>query len=530
MGRASDSRPCRRAPSDPDVREFEATVRGVDGRDVVLDRTYFYAESGGQPADRGTLAGVPLADVQADGDAVVHTLVEETALAPGDEVVGVVDDDFRTYCTRAHTASHLLYGAGRRLLDDLGYGGFGIDSEKIRVDFATSTDIDDAVLVELERLTNRAVWDSRPVSWERVPVDEARTRDDVAFNTKTEEGVMADADTVRLVDIEGWDVAACGGTHVDNTREIGPIEVLDRSNPGEGLTRVEFAVGPTAIDRRARIRGAALDAARELGTGVADLDTAVSDLLADRDALESEVREYKSEVLGARLSALPTVDHDGTVWRVGAVSDFGPNEVGEAAQDRVGDEADVIAAVGDSASPYVVVATTGEVDAGDVVEEVTAAFGGGGGGGPTFAQSGDSTPILRSSSSRCGSETDRCDRGRPSPPCGRRRPGSTYNSPDESAASEQEPDGEHREHRRSGRKARTPAPVSVGVSVGVSVAVAVGSAVGVGVAPSASMASTVTAFDVTPLATPGACVHRGPLSALRVRHRRRWCRHGPRRA
>jgi alanyl-tRNA synthetase len=377
-----------RAPAEPDVREFEATVRGVDGRDVTLDRTYFYAESGGQPADRGTLAGIPVADVQADGDAVVHTLAEDVALERGDEVVGVVDDDFRTYCTRAHTASHLLYGAGRRLLDDLGYGGFGIDAEKVRVDFATSTDVDDAVLVELERLTNRAVWDSRPVSWERVPVDEARARDDVAFNTKTEAGVMADADTVRLVDIEGWDTAACGGTHVGNTREIGPVEVLARSNPGEGLTRVEFAVGPTAIDRRARVRGGALDAARELGTSVTDIDDAVRDLRADRDALEAEVREYKDEVLGARLSAFQTVARDGAVWRVGTVVGFGPNEVGEAAQDRVGDAADVIAAVGDADSPYVVVATTGDVDAGDVVESVTATFGGGGGGGSTFAQGG----------------------------------------------------------------------------------------------------------------------------------------------
>jgi alanyl-tRNA synthetase len=377
-----------RAPAEPDVREFEATVRGVDGRDVILDRTYFYAESGGQPADRGTLAGVPVADVQAAADAVVHTLAEDAALDPGDEVVGVVDDDFRTYCTRAHTASHLLYGAGRRLLDDLGYGGFDIDAEKVRVDFATSTDVDDAVLVELERLTNRAVWDSRPVSWERVPVDGARARDDVAFNTKTEAGVMADSDTVRLVDIEGWDIAACGGTHVSNTREIGPVEVLARSNPGEGLTRVEFAVGPTAIDRRARVRGAALDAARELGTGVTDIDDAVTDLRADRDAFEAEVREYKDEVLGARLSALPTVERDGTVWRVGTIAGFDPNEVGEAAQDRIGDGADVIAAVGDAASPYVVVATTGDVDAGDVVESVTATFGGGGGGGPTFAQGG----------------------------------------------------------------------------------------------------------------------------------------------
>jgi len=381
-----------RAPAEPDVREFEATVERVDdaadGPAVVLDETYFYAESGGQPADRGTLAGVPVADVQKRSGGVVHYLADDAGLAPGDDAVGVIDDDFRTYCTRAHTASHLLYGAGRRVLDDLGYGGFGIDAEKVRVDFATSTDIDDAVLVELERLTNRAVWDSRPVSWGEVPVDEARARDDVAFNTKTEEGVMDDADTVRLVDIEGWDVAACGGTHVSNTRAVGPVEVLERSNPGEGLTRVEFAVGPPAIDRRAGVRGAALDAARTLGTSVDALDEAVEELRAERDDLAADARAYKSEVLGARLDGLPTAERDGTVWRVGTVADFGPNEVGEAAQDRVGDDADVIAVVGEGSAPYVVVATAGGVDAGDLVADLTDEFGGGGGGGPTFAQGG----------------------------------------------------------------------------------------------------------------------------------------------
>jgi alanyl-tRNA synthetase len=377
-----------RAPADPDVREFEATVTAAAGGEVVLDRTYFYAESGGQPADRGTLAGVPVVDVQAGDDGVVHHLAEDPDLSPGDEVVGVIDDEFRTYCMRAHTASHLLYGAGRRLLDDLGYGGFDIDAEKVRVDLATTTDVDDAVLVELERLTNRAVWDSRPVSWEEVPVEEARARDEVAFNTKTEEGVMSDADTVRLVEVEGWDVAACGGTHVANTREIGPIEVLDRSNPGEGLTRVEFAVGPGAIDRRATVRRAALDAARDLDTNVTDLDEAVASLRAERDDLEAAVRTYKSAVLDARLADLPTAERDGAVWRIGTVADFDPNEVGEAAKERVGDDVDALAVVGEGSAPYVVVATTGEVDAGDVVDGVTERFGGGGGGGPTFAQGG----------------------------------------------------------------------------------------------------------------------------------------------
>ncbi|MFB6122245.1 MAG: alanyl-tRNA editing protein [Haloferacaceae archaeon] len=377
-----------RAPSDPEVREFEATVERVAGSDVVLDETYFYAEGGGQPADRGTLGGIPVADVQTVDDAVVHTLAESPDVDAGDAVTGVVDDAFRTYCMRAHTASHVLYGAGRRVLDDLGYGGFGIDEEKVRVDFETTTDVDDATLVELERLTNRAVWDSRPVTWGDVPVEEARSRDDVAFNTKTEEGVMADADTVRLVDVDGWDVAACGGTHVSNTREIGLVTVLDRSNPGEGLTRVEFAVGPSAIRRYATVHESALDAARELGTNVTDLAEATADLRETNQRLEDDLRAYKGDVLDARLSNLQSAERDGLTWRVGSVDGFGPNEVGDRLQERVGELGDVLVVVGAGENPYVVVASTGDVSAGDVVDDVTDEFGGGGGGGPTFAQGG----------------------------------------------------------------------------------------------------------------------------------------------
>jgi alanyl-tRNA synthetase len=376
------------APAEPDVREFESEVRRVDDRAVVLAETYFYAESGGQPADRGTVGGVEVVDVQKRDGEVVHVLADQPTFEEGTAVSCVVDDDFRTYCMRAHTASHALYGAGRHLLDDLGYGGFNIDEEKVRVDFTTSTDIDDGVLLELERLTNRTVWDSRDVSWEQVPVEEATADEAIAFNTKTEEGVMADADTVRVVTVEGWDTAACGGTHVSNTGEIGPVTVLDRSNPGEGLTRVEFAVGPAAVDRATEIHGAALSAARELGTGVGDVADAVASLREERDRLAAEVDELTGEVLGARIAEFGTVEKDGATWKVGSISGFGPNEVGDEAKQLVGDGADVVAAVGEGGNTFVVVASTGDVDAGDVIDDVTAEFGGGGGGGPTFAQGG----------------------------------------------------------------------------------------------------------------------------------------------
>jgi len=155
------------APAEPEVREFEATVESVDGREVVLDETYFYAESGGQPADRGTIDGTLVEDVVERDGRVVHVLGEEPAgsLSVGESVSGIVDGAFRTYCARAHTASHVLYGAARRTCEDLGYAGFDISPEKVRVDLTTAAPLDDGDLVELERLANRAVWDSLPVSW-----------------------------------------------------------------------------------------------------------------------------------------------------------------------------------------------------------------------------------------------------------------------------------------------------------------------------------------------------------------------------
>jgi alanyl-tRNA synthetase len=377
------------APADPYTTSFAADVTDVAGTDVRLAETYFYPEGGGQPADRGTIGGVAVEHVYADDDGVVHALAAEPDFTEGDHVQGEIDPEFRRYCRRAHTASHVLYGAGRRLLEDLGYGGFDISREKVRVDFETSTDIDDDVLADLERLTNRAVWDSHDVTWAEIPADEARSRGDVAFNTKTEEGVMADADAVRIVTVEDWDVAACGGTHVANTEEIGPVSVLSRSNPGEGLTRVEFSVGPSAVERQADVRRASLDAAAALGVPEDELGDAVERLQGENEDLEAELADLKSEVLGSRVSGLPTVERDGETWRVGTVDGFDANEAGEAAKEASGDTADVVVVTGGDGSTFVVAAAQGaEANAGDVVDDVTDEFGGGGGGGPPFAQGG----------------------------------------------------------------------------------------------------------------------------------------------
>jgi alanyl-tRNA synthetase len=380
----------QRAAAEPTVTEFETALERVDGREVVLETTYFYAESGGQPADRGTIGEHLVADVQKRDGEVVHILDEEPAFEPGETVIGAIDAEFRTYCRRAHTASHVLYGAGRRLLEDLGYGGFDISPEKVRVDLSTPSDVDDETLVELERLTNRAVWDSRPVAWEEVPQEEALEREDVAFNTATEEGVMAGTDAVRIVEVEGWDVAACGGTHVENTREIGPVTVLDRSNPGEGLTRVEFAVGPVAIDRRSEARRAALDAAREAGTSVGNLPDEVERLQSEIGDLEDEIADLNDRLVETTIADLreETVEKGSVTWLVGAVGGLDSNALGDRVRELAGDAADVVVLAGESGGTFVVAGADGDADASSVIDDVTAEFGGGGGGSSSFAQGG----------------------------------------------------------------------------------------------------------------------------------------------
>lgn len=392
------------APAEPYTREFETTVEGVDGREIVLEETYFYAESGGQPADRGTVAGYDVVDVQSSDEGIVHRLAEAPDVAAGDVVTGRIDDPFRTYCMRAHTASHIVYGAGRQLLENLGYGGFDISPEKVRVDFTTTTEIDDSVLLELERLANRAVWESRPVSWETLPSEEALELERIAFNTKTEEGIAGEAVRVVTVgeraggeDDDGpWDVAACGGTHVENTREIGPITVLERSNPGEGLTRVEFAVGQPAIERRIAEKEAAYEAAAVVGTNLDALPEFVRNLKADVEELEAERSELQERLAAVRIDELrdEVTERDGGTWLVGAVEQMGPNELGEKASEMAGEAADVVALTGQDGGTFVAVAAGDGFDAAAIVDEVTDEFGGGGGGSPDTAQGGgiDASP------------------------------------------------------------------------------------------------------------------------------------------
>jgi len=383
----SVDQPTNRAAAEPYVRNFESTVRSVDGRDVTLAETYFYGEGGGQPADRGTLGGVEVVDVQKGDGVTVHTLAESPGFEAGETVIGEVDEAFRTYSMRAHTASHVVYGAGRKLLDGHGYGGFDIGESSVRLDFATTTDADEVNPLTIQRLANEAVWDGRDVKWYEMDMTEAEAHEDVVFNLPDGD---ESADTVRIVEVDGWDISACGGTHVANTTEVGPIAVLDVTNPGANLVRVAYAVGPNAIDHWTDLRRNATRAAEILDTGIDDLPSRADRLLAENRSLKDERDELAEKLLDARIEGLAADPHrqNGSEWVLGTVEGVGPNAVADRLGDLDDSTAEVAVLVGRDGSTFVVVWTDGSTDANDVIGEVTDEFGGDGGGQPTLAQGG----------------------------------------------------------------------------------------------------------------------------------------------
>jgi len=371
---------------EPSVTTFETTVRSVDGRDVVLDETYFYAEGGGQPADSGTLGGHELVDVQKRDAVTVHTLGDVPDFEAGDTVVGDIDDDARTYSMRAHTASHVVYGAGRKLFGDHGYGGFDIGEDSVRLDFRTDADADEVSALAFQRLANEAVWDDRAVEWYEMDAAEAESDDDIVFNLRDDADLT---ETVRIVEIDGWDISACGGTHVARTVEVGPIEVVDVSNPGANLVRVEYAVGESAIDRQIAETRAATRAADTLDTSVEGLPRRAENLLSENTELKTELADLREELLSARIDSLTEepVTRGSDEWVVGTVDGVGPNTVSDQLADREID-ADTMVLTGRDGQTFVVVATDGGRDANEVIGDITDQFGGGGGGQPTLAQGG----------------------------------------------------------------------------------------------------------------------------------------------
>jgi len=222
-------------------REFSAVVQRSEGTNVVLTETAFYPGGGGQPCDLGVLSWgssqAKVTSLKREGDAVVHTL-DSQAPSAGTEVGGTIDWDRRYSLMRTHTALHILCGVIFRDFGSQVTGG-NMEPLKARMDFEIEQ-LSQDFCQDIEARVNREVQAARPINVRIIPREEAFAIPDL-IRTKINllpEGIAS----VRVVDIEGLDLQADGGTHVANTREVGRIKVVGYENKGKINKRLRIVV------------------------------------------------------------------------------------------------------------------------------------------------------------------------------------------------------------------------------------------------------------------------------------------------
>jgi alanyl-tRNA synthetase len=278
---------------DPYLLEFDARVvercqhRGRPA--VVLDRTAFYAESGGQPWDTGTLGGVRVLEVQHEGGRVVHVV---DALPAGDAVHGVVDAARRRDHLQQHHGQHLL---SRAFVDTAGAAtvSFHLGEGLCSIDLDRA--VADAEVRAAEARANAVVAEARPVSISSVDRAEA-----LALGVRVPDEAV---DRVRLVDAQGFDRQACSGTHPRSTSEVGVVLVLGTERY-KGGTRVRFVCGDRAL-AAVHARAAVLDRlSQALSVAWSDLPEAVARALDERSALAKRAEELGARALAGEAAQL----------------------------------------------------------------------------------------------------------------------------------------------------------------------------------------------------------------------------------
>ena len=380
------------------LRTFEASVVRVgvhEGRtSIVLDRTAFYPTSGGQPFDTGLFfPDITVVDVVDDESGDVEHIVSAAsgALIPGQTVRGSIDWPRRFDHMQQHTGQHVLSAAIDRL-----YGvrtvSFHLGTESSTIDLSRELTRNELVAVEAE--ANAVVWDDRPVAVRFVSVEEAARLP--LRKESLREG------TLRLIDVENFDLSACGGTHVARTGVIGVI-AIGSTERFKGGQRVEFLCGGRALTRFRSMRDTLAGAVRALSVLPEAVPAAVEKLQSELRERQRALLLLRDEVAAHRAEELAATAYPAAGGNVVAtVVDANANELKLLASKIVSRPGRIALLVSASTPALVVAARSEDVafEANALIASLTAKFGGRGGGKPALAQAGglnaDPSAILSS--------------------------------------------------------------------------------------------------------------------------------------
>ena len=383
--------------------QAEEIVSGMDAM-VVLDKTPFYAEMGGQVADHGVLTaeGVvfTVSDVQKNkgGKFMHYGKLAEGSLSVGDTVTAAIDTERRAAIRRAHSATHLLDAALTKVLGDhVHQAGSLVEPDRLRFDFTHFEAITPDQLNQVEDMVNDAILEGMDITTEELPIAEAKARGAVAtFGEKY-------GQTVRVVTMGDFSMELCGGTHLDNTAKAGPFRIKSESSVASGVRRIEATTGKDTLEEMRRSRGMLVRAAQFFKSAPETLVERLEQQAAEMKTLRQALEKFKSEAsMGEAkqiLASAKTVGglHIITGTRQG-VDAAALRVMGDFLRDKDPAVVGVLASIQGEKVTFLAVcgkdAVARGIKAGDLVKSVSAVCGGKGGGKPDSAMGGG-TDLLK---------------------------------------------------------------------------------------------------------------------------------------
>lgn len=374
---------------------------GEEGQ-LMLDVTPFYAESGGQIADRGYLLAdgvkVLVKDVQKapNGQNLHQVVVEEGTLTKDAAVKAIIDTKNRSSVVKNHTATHLLHQALKDVLGThVNQAGSLVTSERLRFDFSHFGQVQADELEKIERIVNEKIWESIDVEISQKAIEEAKEMGAMAlFGEKY-------GDVVRIVQVGDYSLELCGGCHVDNTASIGIFKIVAESGIGAGTRRIEAVTGKSAYELMNDQVGLLKEAAGKMKTNPKDILTRVDGLFAEVKQLQKE-----NESLAAKLSNIEAGNLTDSVMTVDGVNVLAAKvnvadmnnlrTMMDDLKNKLESAVVVLASVNDDKVNILAGVTKDLISqgyhAGKLVKEVASRCGGGGGGRPDMAQAGGKNP------------------------------------------------------------------------------------------------------------------------------------------
>jgi alanyl-tRNA synthetase len=369
---------------------------------LALDQTPFYAESGGQVGDRGYISGenllVRIEDVKKESGLFIHSgRIERGTLNLGDAVTAQIDRACRRRAQANHTATHLLQAALKNLIDDaIGQAGSLVAFDRLRFDYNFSRGLTPAELQHIEDQINTWIAEAHDTHTDEMPIAEAKAKGAVAMF-----GEKYGAE-VRVIDVPGVSMELCGGTHVNNTAEIGLFKIVSETGVAAGVRRIEAVAGPAVLEylnvRDAVVRelGDRFKAKpEELTERVTNLQSELKSTQKQLEALKSELALVKSTQL---LSQADTIgDFKLIVAELEGVDPVSLQAAAERLLQKLGEGAVVLGSSPEAQKVTLVAAFSPGViqkglQAGKFIGGIAKICGGGGGGRPNLAQAGGRDP------------------------------------------------------------------------------------------------------------------------------------------